>query len=123
MKSKFNLMSRLRSFRFAFEGLWVMLKTQHNCWVHLVATAMVIGAGVFFRITLQEWSLLVVVIMMVWIAEGFNTALEFLSDAVSTDFHLLIKRAKDVAAASVLIAAVGAVVVGLLVFLPHMLSM
>lgn len=123
MSSSFSFIARLLSFKFAFAGLWVMLKTQHNCWIHAIATATVVGVGLFLHITLQEWALLVIAIMMVWVAEGFNTAIEFLADMVSTEFHPLIKKTKDVAAGAVLIAAIGAVLVGLLLFLPYILSM
>jgi diacylglycerol kinase (ATP) len=57
---------------------------------------------------------------MVWTAEALNTAFEFLCDVASPEFHPLIQKAKDVAAAAVLLSAAGAVIIGLLVFVPHL---
>ncbi|MDF7822557.1 diacylglycerol kinase family protein [Pontiellaceae bacterium B12227] len=115
MKS-FLLSERLRSFRYAFNGLWVLLKTQHNAWIHLIATVAVIGAGFFFGIRRDEWCWLVIAIAGVWTAEAFNTALEFLADAVHPEKHPLVGKAKDAAAGAVLISAIGSVAIGLLIF-------
>jgi len=96
-----------------------MLASQHNAWIHAVATAVVVGAGLMTRLSAAEWCAIVLAIVAVWVAEGLNTALEFLADATNPAFHPLIGKAKDVAAGAVLLAAIGAVVVGLLVFGPH----
>ncbi len=120
MKKPFQFTGRIRSFKYAFAGIWTMLKSQHNAWIHAVATLAVVAAGFAFSVTPHEWCLLVLAIMAVWAAEALNTAFEFLADAASPDFHPLVKHAKDVAAGAVLIAAIGAVVVGLLVFVPYM---
>ncbi len=122
MSSQFNFIDRIRSFRFAFAGILTMFKTQHNCWIHLLATVIVVGMGLFFKVSVQDWSLLVLAIIVVWAAEGFNTAIEFLADVASPDFHPQVKKAKDVAAGAVLISAIGAAVVGLYIFVPHLLS-
>jgi diacylglycerol kinase (ATP) len=119
MSDKFSFGARIRSFKFAFGGIWMILKTQHNCWIHFAATVIVVGMGFLFRVSFQEWCLLVIAIMMVWVAEAFNTALEFLADAVSPELCPLIKNTKDVAAGAVLIAAIASVIIGLLVFIPY----
>ena len=123
MNKPFQFTGRIRSFRFAFVGIWTMLKTQHNAWVHAVATVVVVAAGFFFGISTSEWCWLVLAIMAVWIAEALNTAFEFLADAASPGFHPLVKHAKDVAAGAVLIAAIGALVIGVLVLGPHVVGM
>ena len=119
---RFRLSARLRSLRYALAGLRVMLATQHNAWVHAAASVMVIVAGFAFGVSRGEWLALVVVITGVWVAEAFNTALEALADVVSPQFHPLVKRAKDVAAGAVLCAALGALVVGLIVFAPRLFA-
>ncbi len=119
MGNTFNLAARARSFRHAFRGIATMLASQHNAWIHAVATVVVCVAGFYFHLGRGEWSLIVLAIMAVWTAEALNTAFEFLADAASPQFHPLVKKAKDVAAGAVLIAAMGSVVVGLLVFGPH----
>lgn len=113
------LRARVRSFRWAFRGLAEMLRTQHNTWIHAAATAAVVAAALAFDVTAAEWAALLLACMAVWIAEAMNTALEFLADAAVPEFHAGVGRAKDVAAAAVLIAAAGAAAVGLLVFVPR----
>ena len=124
MKGKpFQFTGRIRSFKYAFAGIWTMLKSQHNAWIHAGITAIVIAAGFFFCISAAEWCRLVLAIMAVWTAEALNTAFEFLADVASPEFHPLVKKSKDVAAAAVLISAIGSVIVGWLVFGPHVLKM
>ena len=115
----FSLKSRVASFRHAFRGMATLFSTQPNAWLHAAATVAVVSAGILFRVSTAEWRWLVAAIAAVWVAEAFNTALEFLADAVSTEHHPLVGKAKDVAAAAVLLAAVGAAVIGVMVFQPH----
>lgn len=115
-----DLKKRLRSFGFAGRGIWVLISSQTNAQMHLIATGLVTGLGFLVKLNAPEWGLLVVAITLVWLAEALNTALEFLADAVSTDFHPLIKQAKDVAAGAVLLTAIGAIILGALIFLPHL---
>ena len=116
-------MKRIQSFKFAFRGLLSLVKTQPNARIHLLATVVVVTAGTLLRLSRTEWCWLVIAMMAVWIAEAFNTAIEQLADVVSPDFHPAIARAKDVAATGVLIAALGSLVVGLLIFGPHFLRL
>jgi len=115
----FSLAARWRSFRFAGRGLRTLLTSQHNAWIHALATLLVVAAGLGLGVERQEWLALILAMMAVWTAEALNTALEFLSDAASAEFHPLIEKAKDVAAGAVLICALGALLVGALVFVPH----
>ena len=117
------LISRLRSFRYAFAGVRTLFATQPNFRIHAVAALVVIATGALLQISCADWLWLTVAIVGVWVTEAFNTALGFLSDAVSTDHHPLIGKAKDCAAAAVLLAAFGAVAVGILIFGPHLHSL
>jgi diacylglycerol kinase (ATP) len=110
----------LRSFNYAGRGLWTLLASQHNAWIHAAATAAVVGAGLLLGLERFEWLALVFAIMAVWTAEALNTAFEFLCDVASPQFHPLVARAKDVAAAAVLICAAGAIVTAVLVFAPYL---
>lgn len=96
------------------------MASQHNAWVHAVATVLTIGLGVRLGIGRFEWLALVFAIVSVWTAEALNTAFEFLCDVASPSFHPLVARAKDVAAAAVLICAAGALAIAGLVFVPHL---
>jgi diacylglycerol kinase (ATP) len=120
MTKPFSIVERLKSVSFALAGIGVMLRTQHNAWIHLAATIVVVGAGLWFNVAREEWIWLVLAMIAVWTAEALNTAFELLCDVASPEFHPLVKQAKDVAAAAVLIAAIGATIIGLLVFVPHL---
>ena len=116
----FTIAGRLKSFRHAFAGIGLMLRTQHNAWLHLAATLAVIAAGLALHIRAEDWRWLVVAILLVWVSEAMNTAFEHLCDVVSPDFHASVKLSKDIAAGAVLITAIGAVVIGALVFGPYL---
>jgi diacylglycerol kinase (ATP) len=122
-RNKFSLSSRLRSVYFAFRGAWVMLASQHAAWIHACWSVGVIVAGFWFGLSRLEWCAIVLAIMAVWTAEGMNTALEFLCDVASPQRNPLIEKTKDIAAGAVLFSAVGAIVIGLLIFGPHLLGL
>jgi diacylglycerol kinase len=117
----FRLSSRARSFRFAARGIVALLRSQHNAWIHAAASVGVVTLGLRVGLSRVEWSLVVLAMIVVWSAEAINTALEALCDVASPAAHPLVERAKDIAAGAVLVAAVGAAIVGLLVFGPHLL--
>jgi diacylglycerol kinase (ATP) len=99
-----------------------MVRSQHNAWVHALATVVVVIAGVVLGVARMEWVALILAIVSVWTAEALNTAFEFLCDVASPDFHPLVEKAKDVAAGAVLICALGAVATGAIVFAPYTLG-
>jgi diacylglycerol kinase len=117
------LNGRLRSFGHAFRGLKVLVQTQHNARIHAVATIAAVAAGALARISSTEWLVITLAIVCVWAAEALNTSIEFLVDLVSPDLHPLAAKAKDVAAAAVLVAAIGSLIVAILVFGPHVLML
>jgi diacylglycerol kinase (ATP) len=110
--------SRIESFRYAFGGLWYMLRTQRNAWIHAVATVCVVSLGAWLGLDHVEWAIIALTVGLVWMAEFVNTALEAVVDLASPDIHPLAKVGKDVGAAAVLIAAITSVVVGLLILGP-----
>jgi len=116
----FTVAGRLKSVRYAFAGIAVMLRTQHNAWLHLAATVAVIAAGFALRISANDWRWLVVAIVLVWVSEGVNTAFEHLCDVVQPGFHESVKVSKDIAAGAVLITAIGAAVLGAMIFVPYL---
>ncbi|MEJ0000840.1 MAG: diacylglycerol kinase family protein [Verrucomicrobiota bacterium] len=118
----FRFSERAFSFRHALRGIALVVRTQHNAWIHLAATAGVIGAGLGLRVSRGEWLALALAIGLVWTAEALNTAIEFLADEVSLEKRERIGNAKDAGAAGVLLASIAAAVVGLVVFVPHLLA-
>ena len=114
-------MSRLlRSFGYASDGLRYAFRTQANVRIHLSISLAVIVIGLGVQLGPIEWAVLIVTMMIVLSAELMNTALEATLDRVSVEQHPLAKAAKDTAAGAVLLAALGAVIVGLLVLGPHL---
>lgn len=122
MAARFSVSDRVKSFRYAFAGLWLMLRTQHNAWVHLAATVVVIAAGLFLGVSAADWRWLIAAILLVWVAEALNTAFEHLCDVVSPDFHHAVQKSKDIAAGAVLICAIGAAAIGVVTFWPYIFS-
>jgi diacylglycerol kinase (ATP) len=110
--------SRVRSFRHAFSGWWHVIRTQHNAWIHAVASLAVILLALWLRIDRRDWAVILLAIALVWTAEFLNTALEVVVDLASPERHPLAKVGKDVGAAAVLIAATSSVVIGLLILGP-----
>jgi len=118
----FTLTGRLHSFRHAVHGMALMLRSQHNAWLHAFASVCILTVSGLLRLSDGQWCLIILAIVAVWTAEALNTALEFLADAASPEFHPLVKNAKDVAAGGVLISAIGSVAIGLLVLGPPLLE-
>ena len=111
------------SFRFAFAGLRYLLWTQRNAKIHTAIGVVAIALGFLLQIDRYEWLVLTLTIAIVLAAEGVNTAIEAVVDLASPTYHPLAKIAKDVGAGTVLLTAVAAVIVGLALFLPHLLPL
>ena len=95
-----------------------MLRTQRNTWIHALISVAVFFVGLWLGLNRLEWTAIIIAGTLVWTAEFFNTAVEAIVDLVSPEQHPLAKVAKDVGAAAVLIAALAAVLIGLLVLGP-----
>lgn len=119
-KSRFSCKERARSFTFALAGGRVLLASQHNAWIHAVATVLVVVGAVMVRVSCLEWALLILAIALVWAMEALNTAIELLADEISQEQRQRIGKAKDVSAFGVLVAAMASVLIGLFVFIPHL---
>ncbi|HMH21413.1 MAG TPA: diacylglycerol kinase family protein [Puia sp.] len=118
---KFSLRSRAKSFQYAGAGIARFLKTEHNAWIHLAATLVVIVAGWMLKVTYGEAAALVLAVGLVWVTEMLNTCLERTMDLISRDQHPGIGYIKDLAAGAVLVASVAALVTGLFIFIPKIL--
>jgi diacylglycerol kinase (ATP) len=115
-----NLKKRIESFGYAFKGIATLVQTQENARIHLIAIVLVSVLGFLLHISETEWCFIVFAFAMVLAAEAFNTAIEFIVDLVSPNYHPLAGKAKDVAAAAVLITAIGAALVGVIIFAPKL---
>ncbi len=119
----FSFAARMVSMQCAGRGVLLTLRSQHNMWIHAAATVVVIVTSLYFGITVVEWCLLVLACAAVWTAETMNTAFESLADATTQESHPIVGRAKDMAAGAVLITALGAVIIGVVIFGPYVLHL
>lgn len=118
--SGFTFHKRLASFRYAFNGIRLLIQKEHNAWIHCFAAICVIVAGVFLGLSPMEWIAVSIVIGAVLAAEAINSAIEALADLVSPEYNAAIKKTKDLAAGAVLITAIAAAIVGFIIFLPKL---
>ena len=121
-KKDFRLTSRLNSFKPAFHGIVTLVRYEHNARIHLAVLIPVIIAGIFLRISTTDWLAILFVSGLVLASECFNTAIEYLSDLITDEQNENIRRAKDVAAAGVLIASAVSVITGFIIFIPEILK-
>ena len=116
----FTLQKRLKSFKYAFNGIWLLISREHNAWIHCFAALCVIIAGFIVQLNIMEWIAVTFAIGMVLSAEAVNSSIEALADFVSPEYSEAIKRTKDLAAGAVLILAITAAAVGLMIFIPKL---
>ncbi|MGZ3880081.1 MAG: diacylglycerol kinase family protein [Flavisolibacter sp.] len=119
----FSFKARLKSFRYAWEGIVSFFRWEHNAQIHLVVTILV--AILSLALKLANWEAVAVVfsVALVWVAEMFNTVVEKTMDYISTATHPQVKMIKDIAAGAVLITAIAALIVGCIVFIPKLLAL
>lgn len=122
-QKKFNIGDRLKSFKFAFNGIRILFVNEHNVWIHLAAAMLVIIAGIVLKISISEWLAVLIAIGLVFTSEAINTSIEKLSDFISPERQSSIKEVKDLASAGVLISAMTALIIGLIVFAPKILTL
>jgi len=119
---KYSIKSRAASFRFACKGIKELFRNEPNAILHLVAAVLVVCTGLILNINRFEWCLIAIVAGLVFVAEIFNTSIENLGDAIDLQLNEKIKKAKDLAAAGVLVAATISAITGLLIFIPRIID-
>lgn len=119
----FTVRKRMKSFRYAFNGIKQLVRYEPNAWIHCFATLVVVAAGLFFGLSRMEWVAVAIVIGGVLAAEAVNSSIEALADFVAPDYQEAIKRTKDLAAGAVLLLAMAAAIVGVFIFGPKILAL
>lgn len=112
----------INSFKYAIEGFVSSFKTERNMKIHIMAMIIVIALGIFMKLNKIEWCIITIAIVMVISAELFNTAIETVVDMVSPQKNPQAKLVKDIAAAAVLVLAIGAAVIGIIIFGPKIVT-
>lgn len=119
-------MSRLRqhtiSIKHALDGVVYTFRTQPNFQIHSIFAILAITASIYFQVSTAELAVILFIIGLVLVAEMINTSIESVVDLATEQFHEKAKIAKDVSAGMVLITATVAVFVGIVIFLPHIIS-
>lgn len=113
----------LRSFSYAFYGIKTAIESERNMRIHIISSILVIGASFYFSLTKVEWLFILFAIGGMFALELVNTAIERVVDLVTSEFHPLAKQAKDIAAGAVIIYAILSVIIGGIIFFPHVLKM
>ncbi|WP_034229952.1 diacylglycerol kinase [Aquimarina pacifica] len=118
--SKF-VIGRLRGCGYAFKGAVLLLKTEPSVQVQFSIAVFMTFLGFYFEITPIEWILQVFAVGLVMSMEGLNTAIEAIADFIHPDFHNKIGLIKDIAAGAVFIAAITAVIIGAIIYVPYLI--
>ena len=118
IQQRFSIRARIKSIKTAINGIMIVVKDEHNAWLHIIATLVIIIVTSRLNITTIEASLLIFATGLVWTSEAFNSAIEALADEVSGSYSTGIKKTKDIAAGAVLISSLTALAIGLIILLP-----
>lgn len=112
------IIKTLKSFKYAFKGMYILFSNENNAKVHLLAAIITVAASIYFDLNKEEWLWIFAAIFSVFAAEAFNTAIEKLTDFVCPEFDTRAGIIKDLAAAGVLLTSFFALAAGLIIFLP-----
>lgn len=116
-------MKKIRnSFKYAIEGIWTSFKTERNMKIHIFIMILAIIAGIILKINKSEWIICIILFVIVIGSELFNTSIETIVDMVMPEKNEKAKIAKDVSAGAVLVVAIGAAIIGLVIFVPRILN-
>lgn len=115
-------MNMIKSFRNAFNGIGILIQSERNFQIHLIAFTLVIGAGFYFGIAPKEFIVILFVSALVFALEGVNTAIEKLCNEVTEERKESIRKIKDIAAGAVLVGAIFASVIGVIIFYPYLIQ-
>lgn len=121
MNPKKEYKKLINSFKYAIEGFISSFKTERNMKIHVLAMICVVVLGIVLKINQTEWLACIIIISLVIAAELFNTAIETIVDMISPQKNEKAKLAKDISAAAVLALAIGAAIVGIIIFIPKIM--
>ena len=122
-QQNFSPKKRIKSFSYALNGLKILFREEHNSWIHLLVAVCAVVGGFLLKISATEWLAIVLAIGLVISLEIVNSAIENIADFISPEKHDVIKKIKDLSAAAVLVSALTALAIGLIVFLPKIITL
>lgn len=109
-------------FKYAFRGILHVIRYERHMWIHMGVAFVVVAAGAIFHLARSEWILIALCMGLVFSAEIMNTAIERIVDLLSPEKQKLAGQVKDLAAGAVLVCALTAAVIGLIIFVPHIME-
>lgn len=122
-KTPFSWKARGRSFIYAFRGIRRLVTDEHNARIHCVAAFLAVLCCILLKVSAQEWAIILLCIGCVFSAEAVNSAVEAICDKISPEYSPFVEKAKDIAAAAVLILAIVSLAIGLIIFLPRVINL
>lgn len=123
MRKKFLIKERIGSFKYAFNGLKILMIEEHNFRIHFIFSVIAVLLGIILKIDIIEWVFVCMSIALVVSMEAINSAIENLADFVSPEKNERIKKVKDISAFAVLSCAIMSLVVGCIVFIPKIIEL
>lgn len=108
-----------KSFKFALKGFSSLVKKEQNFRIHILLSIVVVFAGLYFKIAIWQWCLIILLIATVFVLEMVNTVMERLMDMLKPRIHAYVREIKDIMSAMVLVAAVASLIIGLIIFVPY----
>ena len=109
-----------RSFKFAFKGLGTLIRKEQNFRIHLISAMAILFLSIYFKIALWQWAIIVMMIALIFILEMLNTVFERLVDMLKPRLHSYVGEIKDIMSAMVFVAAIAAVILALIIFIPYL---
>ncbi|MFC2114250.1 diacylglycerol kinase family protein [Bacteroidota bacterium] len=120
---KATITKRLKSFVYAYNGIVYLFKSQGNVTIHSIFAALVFICGILLKLNIMEWCMIIFSIGFVFVTETINTSIEQFIDFISPSYNVSAGRAKDLAAGAVLLAAITAILIGLVIFIPKIVAL
>lgn len=105
---------------YSIVGLWTAVKEEKSLWAYLVLMPIIIGVGIWVKLSFSEWAIVIITSFLVFTIEIINTALEAAVDTISFQYNVKVKKIKDIASGATLVITIGALVALLLIFIPHL---
>lgn len=118
-----NLQRLANGFKYALIGLWHIVRVEQNARIHLAVAVLVMVAGLTLGLSNGELAAIFFAVIIVFLAEVLNTAIEKTLDLIEPQFNNKVAIIKDMAAGAVLVAAIGAVIIGVVIFTPYILEL
>lgn len=115
-------LNRIKAIKYAANGFWILITTEHSIIAQLIIAIIMTAIGFIMQISAFEWLFQIMAIGLVLVAESLNTAIEKMADFIHPEYHKQIGRIKDISAGAAFFAAIIAVIIGLIIYVPKFIT-